>query len=239
MQVSREGIINEIYSSPKIAEAISKMNPPDLRDDLKQEIAVIICKMSEERLVDMYNKKYLIWYCAKAISQMIKSDKSTFYNTFRKFQDITSEFDQNFDMKDSDQSTTPDPALVTAKIKLLPSIEQECIKAYLIEGSSCNIKKETRISNVKKQTGLSYEKAKMNTQRALEKVRINSSPIDGNHIVSCKIEFDLYMREKQTPDNMMEAMDELQKFAAERFDNVTVSDKYGLFIHKTKEARLI
>jgi hypothetical protein len=82
--LSRNQIIEALYNSPEVARAIAKMNPPELRDDLKQEMFAVICNLPEDVLFDKYHNKHLLWYLLRTMKNMITSDRSTFFTTFRR-----------------------------------------------------------------------------------------------------------------------------------------------------------
>lgn len=73
-----------MYRDPDVEQAIQKMNPAELRDDLRQEIFLVLAEMDEARLVSMYEQNYLKFFIVRTMLNMIKSDRSTFYNKFRK-----------------------------------------------------------------------------------------------------------------------------------------------------------
>jgi len=85
----RENIISELYKSKDINEAISKMQPIELQDDLRQEVFLLLCEMDEEKLVGMYEQGYLKYFIVRTILNMAKSDRSNFYRKFRQvYQEI-------------------------------------------------------------------------------------------------------------------------------------------------------
>ena len=85
--ISRETIIRELFLSPDVANAISKMEPEDLRDDLRQEMFVVLCEMDEAKLRGLYERKELKAFLAGTMWRMMASDRSTFYNTHRKYRE--------------------------------------------------------------------------------------------------------------------------------------------------------
>jgi hypothetical protein len=82
--VTRLEILDRMYRDPDVEQAIQKMNPAELRDDLRQEVFMVLCEMDEERLMSMHQQGYLKFFLVRTMLNMIKSDRSTFYNKFRK-----------------------------------------------------------------------------------------------------------------------------------------------------------
>jgi hypothetical protein len=80
----RQQIITDLYNSKELKDVISKMNPEHLREDLLSETMLVLCNLSEERLMQMHNDGYLKFYVIRTILNMIKSNDSGFYNKYRK-----------------------------------------------------------------------------------------------------------------------------------------------------------
>ncbi len=51
--MNKNSIILELWESRELKEAIDKMQPEDLREDLRSELFKVLCEMDEERLIDM------------------------------------------------------------------------------------------------------------------------------------------------------------------------------------------
>lgn len=84
----RQEIISELYNSKELSEALQKMNPPELRKDLKQELFVVICKMDAEKLFELQSRNELRYYTVRIMLNLIRSKTSTFYYQFRKHLEI-------------------------------------------------------------------------------------------------------------------------------------------------------
>jgi hypothetical protein len=88
--MTKNEIITQLYLDKDIAEAIGKMNPPDLQEDLKSEMFLVLCEMAEERLLSMHENGYLKFFLVRTMLNMIKSDRSGFHNKFRRsFNELT------------------------------------------------------------------------------------------------------------------------------------------------------
>jgi hypothetical protein len=57
--MNRNSIIEKLWNSQELKDAIAKMQPEDLQDDLRSEIFKVLCEMDEDKLVDMYNRNVL------------------------------------------------------------------------------------------------------------------------------------------------------------------------------------
>ncbi len=59
------------------------MEPDYLRDDLKQEVILIICQLPDEKLFELHKSNALDFYTVKVILNQIKSNTSPFYKKYR------------------------------------------------------------------------------------------------------------------------------------------------------------
>lgn len=86
--MSKNEIIQSFYESKEIKEAIDKMEPEQLRKDLKQEMFMVLLEMEEERVKEMHEKGFLKFFLVRTMLNMVKSDRSTFYRNFRNMVEI-------------------------------------------------------------------------------------------------------------------------------------------------------
>lgn len=56
---TRSQLIAELYESKEIASALRKMQPASLRDELRQEMFVSLCSISDEKFWSIYNNNGL------------------------------------------------------------------------------------------------------------------------------------------------------------------------------------
>lgn len=116
--MSKNQIIQELYQSPDIAEAIGKMQPVELQDDLRQEMFMVLLEMDETRLRHLYDNGILKFFLIRTMLNMIKSDRSTFYKNFRNFIELKTYSDVHVWMEENEE-------LLDGKlIKDKPLIEQ-------------------------------------------------------------------------------------------------------------------
>lgn len=82
--MNREQVISALYRDKDLADAIGKMEPAHLRDDLRQEMFLVLCEMPEDLLMERHRQGYLKFFLVRTMLNMIKSDRSTFFNKFRR-----------------------------------------------------------------------------------------------------------------------------------------------------------
>ncbi len=88
---TRNQIIEELYLSKDISQAIRKMQPAELRDDLRQEMFISLCTLSEEKFWNLHENNALKYYLVRAMLNMIRSTgmNQPFFRNFRaKFEAI-------------------------------------------------------------------------------------------------------------------------------------------------------
>jgi hypothetical protein len=80
---TKADIIQTLYESKEINQAISKMQPAELRDDLKQEMFLVLCELSDDKVEDMYERNVLKYYVVRMMLNMMTGRRSSFEKKFR------------------------------------------------------------------------------------------------------------------------------------------------------------
>jgi len=131
-----------MYNSPDINEAIGKMQPYELQDDLRQEVFLVLCEMNEEKLFEMFEQGYLKYFIVRTILNMAKSDRSGFY---KKFRQLYQEIPLSYELKKEEY----DESLVTKLeegMQVLHWYEAELLKLYSENGKNLlAISRDTKI----------------------------------------------------------------------------------------------
>lgn len=166
--MNRCKIISSLYLDADLNKAIKKMQPVELQEDLKQEIFLVICEMSNEKFFDIYEKGYLKFFAVRTMLNMAKSDRSNFFTMFRKQFD---EIHENLDRKEDEYCEEIDLKL---KISFEPLYwyEKEIFRLYSDNGK--NIKKLSR------DTGIPYRSLfeTIKKVRASLKIKIRNYDFD-------------------------------------------------------------
>jgi len=131
-----------MYNSPDINEAIGKMQPYELQDDLRQEVFLVLCEMNEAKLFEMFEQGYLKYFIVRTILNMAKSDRSGFY---KKFRQLYQEIPLSYELKKEEY----DESLVTKLeegMQVLHWYEAELLKLYAENGKNLlAISRDTKI----------------------------------------------------------------------------------------------
>lgn len=137
----RESIIQEMYLSTDINDAIGKMNPIDLQDDLRQEVFLVLCEMDETKLFEMYEQGYLKYFIVRTILNMAKSDRSNFYKKFRQvYQEIPVHYEIQKEEYNEDLINKLEKGL-----GVLHWYEREIFRLYAKDKNLLQVSRETKI----------------------------------------------------------------------------------------------
>lgn len=82
--MNKNQIIEFIYKNKDINNLIDNVHPDHLRDDLRQEMALALLSMSEEKINEIWASNGLVGFSIKIITNMAFSSTSPFYKNFRK-----------------------------------------------------------------------------------------------------------------------------------------------------------
>lgn len=139
------------------------MEPAHLREDLKSEVALILCELDEARLLDIYKTGGLTYYAVRIILNLIQSNTSPFYKKFRQVFSQVSEatheedekvnsevknyvslltHDEDFDIRLSREQLEQ---TIMGYVEELYWYDKEILKLYLELGSYREIEKQTGI----------------------------------------------------------------------------------------------
>lgn len=96
--MSFEDIITDLYNSEFLNSLLTKITSNhELKDDLKQELFLILCS-NPKKIIDAYENKYLNYYVVNIVKKMYHSNTSPFHYKFRKFNSLR---DSNIEISDS------------------------------------------------------------------------------------------------------------------------------------------
>lgn len=81
----RNAAITLLYQSKDFNDCINKMEPDHLREDLKQEVILILMEKDPALIVAMDQRGELRWYVVRTILNMVCSNSSPFTKKYRKY----------------------------------------------------------------------------------------------------------------------------------------------------------
>jgi hypothetical protein len=129
----RDDILTDLFKSEMLNEIIIKITSNNmLKDDLKSELFLILCEMSEVKLVKAHKNNYLIYMCINILKKQYHSSTSPFHKKWRK--------EKFNELSDSDNyipdiDTDDDVETIMDKIKWivetkLDVVDKELFKLY-------------------------------------------------------------------------------------------------------------
>ena len=136
--MNRNNIIEKLWNSQELKDAIAKMQPEDLQDDLRSEIFKVLCEMDEDKLVDMYNRNVLRFYLVRTMINMMQSNTSQFYRTYRKPLEV------ELIVHDRDEDLLNK---VEDELSKMHWYKAELLRVYAIN-HNCNAKELSRVTGI-------------------------------------------------------------------------------------------
>jgi hypothetical protein len=137
--IRRQEIIAQLFVSKDINDAIGKMQPYELQDDLRQEVFLVLCEMEPARLYQMYDDGYLKYFIVRTILNMAKSDRSNFSRTFRR---VYEPVEDRFHQVDYDDSLL---IKLNNSLNILHWYEKEVFRLFSETGNLLQISRDTKI----------------------------------------------------------------------------------------------
>jgi hypothetical protein len=118
------------------------MHPDFLREDLRQEVFMVLCEMEEARLFQMYSEGYLKYFIVRTILNMAKSDRSNFH---KKFRQVYSEIPISYEVTKEEYN---EEVLIKLEkgLEVLHWYEKELLQLYANNGKNLlAISRDTKI----------------------------------------------------------------------------------------------
>lgn len=148
--MNKAQIIEQFYNSRDFNDVLAKMEPDHLREDLKQEIILIVCQWDEEKIIALHSRGELGFYVVRIILNQVKSKSSPFAKKYR-----ATNYELTKDVGIDDLSEVEEYQARLNKEKMEEEVikeidtlywyDAELIKLYLKLGNFRAIEKETFI----------------------------------------------------------------------------------------------
>jgi len=218
--IARTDVISAMYTDTDITDAIGKMHPEELRDDLRQEIFLVLCELEEERLMTMHREGWLKFFVVRTMLNMIKSDRSTFYNKFRKgFDELTDISDKYEAEQGADASL-----YVNASMEKLHWYEREIMRIYADNGQ--NIALLSRDTNIPYRSLFkTIRKVKYNLKRDIRNHDEGQEPTR----IRMRLMIEIELEPAADTDTIMECIDTIDDSCRTGIAAITKLNKYSGF----------
>lgn len=153
--MGRNEILIEFWELNEVNNAISKMKPVELQEDLKSEVFLILCELPEEKLIALYDRKELKFYMVRIMLNLVQNKNNQFYKKYRNFTELNS-YEEAIQVNDEPDLTK----IVNKYFEGLYWYQKEILRLYTYEFNK-NAKK------LSKSTGIPY----MSIIRTLNKTK--------------------------------------------------------------------
>ena len=136
--MNRNSIIVQLWDSKELSDAISKMQPEELQEDLRSELFKVLCEMEEEKLIDMHKRNVLKFYLVRTMINMMQSNTSQFYRTYR------TPLNAEVQLHDRDEDLLN---RVETELSKLHWFSSDLLRLYAIN-HNCNAKELSRVTGI-------------------------------------------------------------------------------------------
>jgi DNA-directed RNA polymerase specialized sigma24 family protein len=225
--VTKNEIISKLYNDQDIANAIAKMNPVELQDDLRQEMFLVLCEMDDTRLIEMHKNGFLKYYLVRTMLTMIKSDRSTFHNKFRRiFQEIGCAVEDK--PVPVDENNEALHVGIESVMKELHWYENGIFKLYA---------ENKNISELSRQTSIPYRSLSKTISDTRKKIKskMKEKSAQGYQLVHANLEMIIEVDAALDPSDVADAMEYMTAYFREKMQGMV---KNRMMIKKIKDIRI-
>lgn len=148
----RNKIIADLFNSKEFNDCIKKMQPVELQDDLKAEVALILCEKEDAVIISLNNAgpMALKYYTVRIILNLIQSNTSPFYKKYRQpiieyAENVNDAYELTEDEIDARIAEECKEEQVLKIIEDLYWYDKEMLKLYMETGNYRTMEKETGI----------------------------------------------------------------------------------------------
>jgi DNA-directed RNA polymerase specialized sigma24 family protein len=225
--VTKNEIISKLYNDQDIANAIAKMNPVELQDDLRQEMFLVLCEMDDTRLIEMHKNGFLKYYLVRTMLTMIKSDRSTFHNKFRRiFEEIGCAVEDK--PVPVDENNEALHVGIETVMKELHWYENGIFKLYA---------ENKNISELSRQTSIPYRSLSKTISDTRKKIKskMKEKSAQGYQLVHANLEMIIEVDAALDPSDVADAMEYMTAYFREKMQGMV---KNRMMIKKIKDIRI-
>lgn len=180
--MTKNQIIESLFTGKNFRDCIKKMEPEHLREDLMQEVILRICELPEEKIIGMHERKELEFYTVRVIINMCRNPRDPFSKRFRQFHFHFD--DQHLNIECSQATETEERELreiiedmAIEEVDKLYWYDRDVLKLYMKLGTLRAVSEKTRIPHTSifhtvKKTAASI-RGKINRSQMLSQQELN------------------------------------------------------------------
>ena len=166
MEMQRNKIVAELYKAKYFNDCINKMEPDYLREDLKNEVALVLLNKRPETIIQLHARNELQWYVVRIILNMVRSSSSPFTKQYRRqFENVGVIKESEIEcLQQREQRELTEDRVMHYINTSLYWYDKEIINLYIKLGSYRAIEKET---------GIPWESCYGTIKRIKNDIRVN------------------------------------------------------------------
>jgi len=210
-------ILAEFYQSPDLDKMLGKFNAGAGQDDLKSELFATLCEKKDELIIELFEKKQLMFYATGIVQRMIFQPNNRFY---RRYRTQTYEYTEALFNEQTDDSKAERESQLQAMEQAIENdlhwVEKAMLKLHQELGSMEKISKETKISM--KQIERIYKKGKEKIRTAM------TGKMIGNYLLVTN-EMLIDVPEDVTPDNINDILEDVHEYMMQRLHGRIIPSK--------------
>lgn len=210
-----------MYADPDVANAINKMDPEQLREDLRQEIFLVLCEKPEADILQMYRDGWLKFFIVRTMLNMIKSDRSTFWYKYRRQFEEVLENMQKVNPVNGDEHR--DTIRIKSAVESLHWYESKLIEIYASNGQN--------IAQISRDTGIPYRSLFKTIKKVKIKLRkeVKGEPTpDESFTVTMSLKIDIRFPNHE-PDTILAHIDDIDNATKVALESVCNLQRYEGF----------
>lgn len=170
--MTKTKIIEVIYKDPAYRNVCRNIATPALFEDLFHEVIINLLELSDEKIIEAKEKKYLKFLFVKIAHNSWNSKHSPFYKKYRHndinetidlVKGIESELDPNIDFKEDTFQTFTDE--IKEKIESLDWYDKTLLKLYIDIGE---------FRKISVMTGIKYGAVQYTIQKTIKKLKLEN-----------------------------------------------------------------
>jgi hypothetical protein len=148
--MTRNQIVQALFTGRNFNECIGKMEPAHLRDDLKQEVILVVCEWPDEKVIKLHSDGVLDFFVARVIINHIQSTgikgKNSFYNKYRRtYVEMEKELAAEVESVEDRETKEALEDVALSNIDRLYWYDAEMLRLYMELGNYRAIQKHTGI----------------------------------------------------------------------------------------------
>ncbi len=184
---TKNQIIEALYRSKDFCDCINKMDPAELRDDLKAEVTLVLLEKPDTLIEQLHGLGQLKFYAVRVIMNLIQSKTSPFYKKYRTtFLDIDSKpMDASFSLWTKEQARGVDKIIAEFNSAQITDHSERKTLEELQDLALANLSKLSwyekgiidlymKLGNyraIEADTGIPWESAYKTIQKSIQKIR--------------------------------------------------------------------